>query len=89
MKKSMQIITSHLNRRIRCIIWKQWKCSSKRIESLIKLGCNKEKAKALAYSRKSYWNSSLYISIYITNEKLKRKGLLFPIDHYLKVHTEI
>ena len=89
MKRNMQIITSHLNRRIRCIIWKQWKCSSKRIESLIKLGCNKEKAKALAYSRKSYWNSSLYISIYITNEKLQRKGLLFPIDHYLKVHTEI
>lgn len=89
MKRNMQIITSHLNRRIRCIIWKQWKCSNKRIESLIKLGCDKEKAKALAYSRKSYWNSSLYISIYITNEKLQRKGLLFPIDHYLKVHTEI
>lgn len=89
MKGYMRSITSHINRRIRCIIWKQWKCSSKRIKSLMKLGCGEEKAKALAYSRKSYWNSSLYISIYITNDKLKRKGLVFPIDHYLKVHTEI
>lgn len=89
MKTIMQISTSHLNRRIRCIIWKQWKCSSKRVESLMRLGCDKEKAKALAYSRKSYWNSALYINIYITNEKLQRKGLLFPIDHYLKVHTVI
>ncbi len=89
MKKNMQEITSHLNRRIRCIIWKQWKTSKKRIESLIKLGCNKEQAKAIAYSRKSYWNSSLYISIFITNDKLRRKGLVLPLDHYIKVHTVI
>lgn len=89
MKIYMQSITSHLNRRIRCIIWKQWKRSNKRIESLIKLGCNKEQAKALAYSRKSYWNSSLYISIFITNKRLRQKGLIMPIDHYLKVHIVI
>lgn len=89
MKIHMRNITSHLNRRIRCIIWKQWKRSKKRIESLIKLGCGKEQAKAIAYSRKSYWNSSLFISIYITNKKLLQKGLVFPIDHYLKVHTVI
>ena len=89
MKGCLRDITSHLCRRIRCIIWKQWKTSRKRIESLIKLGCTKEQAKAITYSRKSYWNSSLYISIFITNKTLKLKGLLFPIDHYLKVHTEI
>ncbi len=89
MKMHMQNITSHLNRRIRCIIWKQWKCSKKRIESLIKLGCNKEQAKAIAYSRKRYWNSSMYISIFITNKRLKQKGLVLPLDHYLKVHTVI
>ena len=66
MKNVLTSITSHLNRRIRCIIWKQWKRSRKRIESLIKLGCSKEQAKGIAYSRKSYWNSSLYISIFIT-----------------------
>lgn len=89
MKTHMKYITSHLNRRIRCIIWKQWKVSKKRIESLIKLGCDKEQAKAIAYSRKKYWNSSLYISIFITNERLKQIGLILPLEHYQKVHTGI
>ena len=89
MKVHIEKITSHLCRRIRCIIWKQWKNTGKRIESLIRLGCEKGQAKALANTRKSYWKSSLYIGIYITNKRLKQKGLLFPIDHYLKVHTEI
>lgn len=89
MKKSMFKITAHLNRRIRCIIWKQWKVPKKRIESLIKLGCNKEQARALAFSRKSYWNSSMYINIFIINKRLKQKGLVFPLDYYQKVHTAI
>ena len=49
-----------------------------------KLGADIEQAKAIAYSRKSYWNC-----IYITNNKLKQKRLVFPLDHYLKVHTTI
>jgi group II intron reverse transcriptase/maturase len=89
MKVTMTNTTKHLNRRIRCVIWKQWKVPKKRIENLIKLGCNKNKSKTITYSRKSYWNTSMYISIFITNERLKQKGLLFPIDHYLKVHTVI
>ena len=89
MKSYMIRISEHLRRRIRCIIWKQWKRSRKRIESLKKLGCDKEQAKAIAYSRKSYWNTTIFISIYITNKRLQQKGLVFPLDHYLKVHTEI
>lgn len=86
MKKHLSDITSHLNRRIRCIIWKQWKVASNRIAALIKLDANIKQAKAISYSRKSYWNSSLFVSIYITNKRLKQKGLVMPLDHYLKVH---
>lgn len=89
MKVSIKRITEHLNRRIRCVIWKQWKSLNKRINALIKLGCSEEQAKAITYSRKSYWNISMFISIFITNQRLKQKGLVFPIDHYLKVHTVI
>ena len=89
MKTYMQSITSHLNRRIRCIIWKQWKVPNKRIENLRKLGCDEEQAKAIAYSRKKYWNTSLYISIFIPNKILKQIGLIFSIEHYQKVHTVI
>ena len=54
-----------------------------------KLGADIEQAKAIAYSRKSYWNSLMFICIYINNNKLMQKILVFPIDHYLKVHTTI
>lgn len=89
MKGHMQNITGHLRRRLRCIIWKQWKVSKKRIEKLKQLGCDEEQAKAITYSRKSYWNSSLFINLYITNKRLEQKGLVAPLDHYLKVHAVI
>ena len=91
MKRHMQNITSHLNRRIRCIIWKQWKIPKHRIICLMKLGIDKNMARACAYARKSYWATSKVYPIQqaISNERLKRKGLVFPLDHYLKVHTVI
>ncbi len=91
MKMQLASITSHLNRRIRCIIWKQWKVPKHRIECLVKLGIDKSTARACAYARKSYWVTSHCIPIdkAISNAKLKRKGLVFPLDHYLKVHTNI
>lgn len=89
MKNHISDITSHLNRRIRCIIWKQWKVPKRRILALQKLGADVEQAKAITYSRKSYWNTSMFLNIFITNGKLKQKGLVFPLDHYLKVHTVI
>ena len=89
MKMKMDSIGEHLRRRIRCIIWKQWKVSSKRILALVKLGVNIERAKAITFSRRKYWSMSLFIGIYITNKRLQQKGLVMPLDYYLKVHTAI
>ena len=38
MKENLSDITSHLNIRIRCIIWKQWKVPKYRMKHLMKLG---------------------------------------------------
>lgn len=91
MKWAMTNIGQHLRRRIRCIIWKQWKTCRHRHECLLKLGVSKEKAKRTAYSRASYWHNSMSIVLHvaISNERLKRKGLVMPLDHYLKVHILI
>ena len=91
MKGAMQEITSHLNRRIRCSLWKQWKTCKGRMRRLIRLGINKDKAKRLAYSRKSYWHNSKTqtLHIAISNKRLKANGLVFPLDHYTKVHIEL
>ena len=89
----MSKITSHLNRRIRCLLWKQWKTCKGRIKRLLRLGIGKEEAKRLAYSRKSYWNNSktatLHVAISNKRLKLKANGLVFPLDHYNKVHINL
>mgnify|MGYP005786110691 FL=1 len=91
MKTAMNRITQHLNRKIRCIIWKQWKTCKHRMKCLQVLGVDKDNTKEGAYSRKSYWRSSKSIIIHkaISNDRLRQKGLVFPLDHYLKVHTNI
>ena len=91
MKTNMTKIGEHLRRRIRCIIWKQWKTCKHRQECLLKLGISKDKAKRTAYSRASYWHNSMSVVLHvaISNERLKRKGLVTPLDHYLKVYTLI
>ena len=91
MKTYMSNISEHLRRRMRCIIWKQWKTCKHRYECLLKLGVYNDKAKRTAYSRASYWHNSMSITmgVAISNERLKRKGLVMPLDHYLKVHTII
>ena len=91
MKWAMDKVTRRLNRRIRCIIWKQWKTCKHRMKCLQILGVDKDNAKACAYTRKSYWRSSMSIIIHkaISNDRLKQKGLVLPLDHYLKVHINI
>lgn len=85
----MKSITSHLCRRVRSIIWKQWKIAKCRIKSLISLGVSEDNARALAYTRKSYWCMSKVLNYYIITEKLKQYGLVFPIDYYLLKHIEV
>ena len=91
MKTYMNNISEHLRRRIRCIIWKQWKTCEHRYKCLLKLGVSRNKARRTSYSRASYWHNSMSIvvSVALSNARLKRKGLVMPLDHYLKVHTMI
>ena len=91
MKGIMKGITGHLNRRIRCLIWKQWKTCKGRYERLRRLGVTETNARELSGSRKSYWNNSMNPTIHtaISNERLKAKGLVFPLDHYIKIHTNL
>ena len=71
---------------IRVVIWKQWKVSSKKISSLVKLGINEEEAKGLTYCRRGYQftSHSYVIQRAISNSRLKKRGLLDPLEYYLK-----
>lgn len=88
MKTHMETISSHLRRRIRCIIWKQWKVTKHRRQCLIKLGISPIVANQYCCGGNRYWRMSMtpVIHIALSNNRLQKRGLLCPIDQYNKVH---
>ena len=88
MKTHMKNISSHLRRRIRCIIWKQRKNTECRRKNLIKLKISPIIANRYACAGNKYWKMSMTTVIHnaISNKRLKQRGLLCPIDHYNRVH---
>lgn len=91
MKSVMMKLDAKIRARIRIVMWKQWKVSKKRIESLMELGIDREEAKGITYCRKGYQfiGHSKVIQKALSNEILKNKGLPSLTDQYLKVHTVI
>ena len=75
-----------LRNAIRVIIWKQWKTIRKRRESLIKLGIPKREAEFTSNTRKGYQAISHcpILTKTITNSRLKKRGLIDPLEYYLK-----
>lgn len=88
MKKMLTKIDEHLRTRIRVIIWKQWKKTMKRYKSLRQLGVSHEIAFNCANTRKGYYQicKTGYIQFAINNERLRKRGLVFLLDQYEKVH---
>ena len=88
MKNMLTKIDKHLRTRIRVIIWKQWKKTMKRYKSLKQLGVSHEIAFNCANTRKGYYQicKSRYIQFAINNERLRKRGLVFLLDQYEKVH---
>ena len=73
-----------LRRRIRMVVWKQWKKVKTKFANLQKLGINKAKAWEWANTRKGYWrtSSSPILHRSLTTEKLRKAGYLFFSDYY-------
>ena len=89
MKTLMKELDGWLRVRIRMCIWKQWKTPQRREWGLRKLGMNAFWAHVNANSRKGIMAiaSSGIMNRTVTNDVLKRKGLLSLADHYQSVHS--
>ena len=89
MKTKLEKLGRWLRNAIRVVIWKQWKLPTTRTKALIKLGLSENEAKCVSNSRKGYqyichcWS----ITKAITNSRLKKRGLLDPLDYYLNPIT--
>lgn len=91
MKALMTSISEHLRHRLRMCIWKYWKKPITKYKALRKLGISEYNAHMVANTRRGYYwvASTVILHIAISNKRLKEKGLVFPLDHYLTVHTVI
>ncbi len=90
MRQSIVDIDKHLGTRIRVIIWKQWKKITKREKALIQLGVEPTLAHNVACTRKGYYQicKTTYVQFAINIERLRKRGLVFLLDQYTKVHIE-
>lgn len=89
MKTLMPRIDEWYRRRLRMIIWKQWKRIRTRFSNLLKLGLSKSKVREFANTRKGYWHiaSSPILNRTITTERLAKAGYTFFTDCYRKVRV--
>lgn len=78
-----------VRRKLRVIIWKQWKKIRRRYTCLRKLGISHRDAYVTANSRKGYYHiaHTRVIEAAISKERLNKRGLVNSLDHYLKVHV--
>ena len=72
------------------LIWKQWKRITPREKALIKLGVEPKLAHQVACTRKGYYQicKTTYVQFAINTERLRKRGLVFLLDQYTKVHIE-
>ena len=89
MKTLLVEIDEWYRRRLRMVVWKQWKRIKTRIVNLVKLGVKKQKAYEWANTRKGYWHiaGSYILSTTITTQRLRLAGYVFFTDYYFRVRV--
>jgi len=89
MLKLMERIDAWYRRRLRMVIWKQWKKIKTKCRNLTKFGIDKYKAWEYANTRKSYRRTSRspILQRSVTSERLKRAGYIFFTDYYKQVRV--
>ena len=84
MKMLLEKVDEWYRRRLRMVIWKQWKRIRTRGRNLIKLGIVKYKAWEFANTRKGYWRiaNSPILKRSVTSDRLKHAGYVFFSDYF-------
>lgn len=83
----IQRMDKWLKRRIRMMIWKQWKRVRTKYRNLIHLGINPGKVHGIANSRQGLYHMSNHpiVKMALTDERLRKAGYAFLSDYYSKV----
>lgn len=90
MERVLKRTDEWFRRRLRMVIWKQWKRTKTKLKHLIKLGVKKSKAWEWANTRKGYWHiaNSFILTTTLTTERLRQAGYVFLSDYYQNVRIK-
>lgn len=88
MMKLLVSVDEWYRRRLRMVIWKQWKRVRTRGRYLMRLGIAKHQAWEFANTRKGYWHTakSPILNRSVTNDRLSQAGYVFFLDYYRAVN---
>lgn len=82
-KSYLRKLGGKIRNRLRMIIWKLWKKPGKRFIALVRMGCPRREAYMLANTRRGYARcAATFLKTFITNDRLKRKGLILIEEYY-------
>jgi RNA-directed DNA polymerase len=89
MKRLLDQIDKWYRRRLRMVIWKQWKRVRTRITKLMKMGISRFQSMMFSNTRKGYWHTanSPILSTSISNDSLQKAGYTFFSTYYRSVHV--
>ena len=79
-KTALSRIDSWIRRRLRMLLWKQWKNRRTRVKELLARGIARKHAVPTGCARKGYWRMSRtkYVDIALPTEMFHSLGLEFP-----------
>jgi RNA-directed DNA polymerase len=84
-------LDSWIRNRLRLCIWKHWKKPERRRKNLIRLGVDQDHAYAWSRTRMGTWAvaQSPILKTTITLERLRKKGYVSMLEHYLRVSPQL
>jgi group II intron reverse transcriptase/maturase len=88
-KGSFEELDAWLRRKLRCILWRQWKKPRTRIKKLRKLGLDPDRARASAYNgRGPWWNAGAsHMNQAIPTRMLRRMGLVSLLEEHWRLQS--
>ena len=83
-KSGLQEIDAWIRRKLRCILWRQWKKPRTRFKRLKARGVNRAKAARAAWGRDGPWASAggSAMNVAVPNKALHAKGLLSLVEYH-------
>lgn len=86
-KRSFEELDGWVRRRLRCVLWRQWKTACTRLRELQKLGVRSDLAAAGAYGGRGPWRNSNghHMKVAVPNEALRRLGLVSLLEEHQRL----